>query len=316
MGNAESNRLGRETDRARVEHSKDAVALAFVCKPWHVHCSALRPEAMPSRTVVVGVFEREPQAREAVEAVRSLGLTDSDLGLLAPAQTLNTSDARSAGISEMLSSAAANSDRADLESVLVTLGVPGGDARFYAEQAAEGRSLVMANAYGGRVDEIRNLLRDHGGFDVESRGADFIRGDGAGVRGGVGPRPIDVTTNWTDFRSRYQMLWQQHYGTTDATWEQMEPLYRYAWQLANDAGYRGRAWSDVEASLQRDWQASAMSRSMRWQEARGPMRDVWEDVAQEALSGAEGGADRRIATSGTDQTIAARDVLPPRQGAA
>ncbi len=270
---------------------------------------------MPSSTVVVGVFQRERQAREAVDAVRSLGLTDADLGLLSPGQSLTTSDPGSAGMSSMLTSAAARSERSDVESVLASMGVPEGEARFYAEEAAEGHTLVVVDA-DGRSDEVRRLVLDHGGFDVQSRGAEFIRGDGkgAGVSGGIGPRPIDITDNWADFRSRYEMLWQQHYGTTDATWEQMEPLYQYAWQLANDPRYRGRPWSEVEGSLQRVWETSRFSQSMRWQDAAGPMRDVWEDVAEEALTGAEGGADRRIPTAGTDQTLAARDVRPPVPG--
>ena len=270
---------------------------------------------MPSPTVVVGVFERERQAHEAVDAVRSLGLSDANLGLVSSGQSLSTSDPGSAGLSSMLTSAAARSDRADLESVLARMGVPEGEARFYAEQAAEGHSLVVVNA-DGRADEVRRLVLDHGGFDVQSRVAELIRGHGAGVSGGVGPRPIDVTDNWVDFRSRYEMLWQQHYGTTDATWEQMEPLYQYAWRLANDARYRGRPWSEVERSVRREWDASRFGQSMRWEDAAGPMRDVWEDVAEEAASGAEGGADRRIPTSGTDQSVAARDLQPPRQGAA
>jgi hypothetical protein len=112
------------------------------------------------------------------------------------------------------------------------------------------------------------------------------------------------------------MLWQQHYGTTDATWEQMEPIYRHAWELANQAGYRGRPWSEVESNIASDWQRSAYAQQLAWQDAAGPVRDVWEDVVQEAMTGAEGGADRRIPTSGTDQSVAARDVIPPREGAA
>jgi hypothetical protein len=43
----------------------------------------------------------------------------------------------------------------------------------------------------------------------------------------------------------------------------------------------------------------------------GPIRDVWEDVADEATTGAEGGADRRIPRQGADQQVPAREVVPP-----
>jgi hypothetical protein len=86
----------------------------------------------------------------------------------------------------------------------------------------------------------------------------------------------------------------------------MEPIYRYAWQAANEPRNRGRPWSEVEASLRETWQST--SPGMRWADAADPIRDVWEDVAEEASTGAEGGADRRIARQGTDQSVAAHDI--------
>jgi hypothetical protein len=112
------------------------------------------------------------------------------------------------------------------------------------------------------------------------------------------------------------MQFGQHYGATDATWEQMEPVYRYGWQVANDGRYRGRPWSEVEAAVRSAWESSALAGSRPWSEAAGPLQDVWEDVAEEAATGAEGGADRRIPRSGSDQTIAARDLASPREDAA
>jgi hypothetical protein len=264
-----------------------------------------------SRPVVVGLFDSESSARGLLHAVRALGLTEQQCGVVSPGQTLNVSNASPFLASALAAVAAPN----DLTSVLVKVGVPEGEARFYADEARQGRTLVIVNA-NGRSDEVRKLVLDHGGWDVQSRGAEFIRGDGAGVSGGVGAAAPDITQHWEDFRSRYEMLWQQHYGTTDATWEQMEPVYRYAWDLANDPRYRGRPWGEVETTVSREWQRSTYAQRLAWRDAAGPVRDVWEDVAQEALTGAEGGADRRIPTAGTDQAVAARDVLPPRGGAA
>jgi hypothetical protein len=105
------------------------------------------------------------------------------------------------------------------------------------------------------------------------------------------------------------MLWQQHYGTTDATWEQMAPVYRHAWQLANEPRYRGRPWTEVEAAVQSDWQSAG--RAPDWAAVAGPIRDVWEDVAEEAAQGAEGGQDRRIPRQGNDQSGPARTMTPP-----
>src|SRR5207248_7246708 len=138
----------------------------------------------------------------------------------------------------------------------------------------------------GRSDAVRQVVLEHGGYDVQSQGRDLIRGDTAAAAPSVRTElPVDVTSTWRDFRSRYEMLWQQHYGTTDATFEQMEPIYRYAWQLANEPRYRGRPWTEVESAVHRDWDTSGLAASVPWSEAAGPIRDVWEDVTQEAASG-------------------------------
>jgi hypothetical protein len=266
----------------------------------------------PSQTghsIVVVLFEQASQARRAVQAVRALGVAEQQVGILVPVQDSGSSAATSpsADVSGLLAVAASAGDTGR---VLQSMGVPDGEARFYAQGVQSGRTLVVVNA-DSEFAGARDVLLQHGGYDVQSHGGELARPAGAGVPGGTGPRPIDLTGYWQDVASRYEMLWQQHYGTSDATWEQLEPVYRYAWQAANEARYRGRPWSEVEAALRQDWQASPGS-TMDWSRVAGPMRDVWDDVAEEAAMGAEGGADRRLAGPGADQSVAARNLTPPR----
>ncbi len=201
-------------------------------------------------SVVVGLFETEPKARAAAEAVQAMGFERGAFDVLPPAD--RPSPSQNTVRTEFLTQAASSAEPSDVESVLASLGVPEGEARFYAEESREGRTLLVVRA-NGRADEVRRLVQERGGSDVQSRGRDLIRGQTRAVRGGTGARPVDITDDWVDVRSRYQMLWQQHYGTTDATWEQTEPLYRRAFQLANDPRYRARPWSEVESALKRDW---------------------------------------------------------------
>jgi hypothetical protein len=271
---------------------------------------AIVSSSIPSQTgrsIVVALFEQESQARRAVEAVRALGVAEQQVGLLAPVKDSGSSAASpSADVSGLLALAARAGDTG---SVLQTMGVPDGDARFYAQGVQGGRTLVVVKA-DSEFAGAREVLLQHGGYDVQSQGGELARPEGAGVPGGTGPRPIDVTGHWQDVASRYEMLWQQHFGTSDATWEQLAPVYRHAWQAANDARYRGRPWSEVEAALRQDWQSSPAT-NMSWSEVAGPVRDVWEDVAEEAAMGAEGGADRRVPRPGADQSVAARNLSPP-----
>ena len=221
------------------------------------------------RSVAVGVFAHAAQARRAADALTARGANKRELSLFEP--ELPTS--------------------ADIDTVLGNRGVPEGERRFYTEELRSGRALLVIDARDDYAD-LRELLMRHGGYDVQSRGGDIARPEGSGLPGGTGPAPADVTSRWQDVSSRYEMLWQQHYGTTDTTWDRMEPIYRFAWDVANQPRLRGRPWSEAEPSVRRAWQGSHDAAA--WDNVAGPIRDVWEDVAAEAGSIAEGGRARNI----------------------
>jgi len=58
---------------------------------------------------------------------------------------------------------------------------------------------------------------------------------------------------WDTVRTGYQQRWQDRYGTTGGRWEEMEPSYRYGWEMRNDPRYRGRRFSEVEPELRHDY---------------------------------------------------------------
>ena len=219
------------------------------------------------RAVAVGVFDGESSAREATVRLRSAGFADDQMTLI-------------------------STFAAEVRQALLDLGVPEGEVRFYTDELEQGRSVLVVAA-AGNYDEARQLLLAQGAYDVQSRGAELVRGDAgsepAASRGRSTP-PLDETTRWEDVRSRYEMLFGQHYGTR-GSWEESEPLYRHAWQLANDPRYRGRPWSEVGPLLEREW--TSQRRTPAWEDAAGPVRDVFEDVADEARMGLEGGAEFR-----------------------
>jgi len=232
--------------------------------------SSRPPQA--GRSVAVGLFEAAAQAQEAAQALSGVGISDRSVGLLRPGATSSR----------------------DLHEMLVEKGVPEGEARFYTQESDAGQTVLIVEA-ADNYAAARNVLLHHGARDVQSQGAELVRGDGVDDLDSqrTVPRPIDVTDRWDDVVSRYEMLWQQHYGTTDATWENMAPVYEWAWRAANHSRRRGQTWSDdVEAELPREWEGQPGVSA--WSDVRGPIRDVWEDVAHEASLSAEGGGDRRI----------------------
>jgi hypothetical protein len=226
------------------------------------------------RPVAVGVFDTQPSA----ESLRGLG----QVAVAGPETRTGWLDVPG-----------------DLASTLVSLGVPEGEARYYASEVEASRWLVVVDA-GQDYTRARDRLRELGGRDVQSQGQDLVRGPQQS--GGRAALDSDLTDRWEDVRSRYETLFEQHYGTTDTRWPEVEPVYQYAWQMANRSDLRGRAWSEAQPTLQRDWP--------NWSDVSGPIRDVWEDVAAESAT-PEGGADRRVPRQGADQSGPASQVVPP-----
>jgi hypothetical protein len=68
-----------------------------------------------------------------------------------------------------LGGAAAGAAAGGLVGGLVGMGIPEEDARYYDTEFQAGRTLVTVRA-GTRADEARRILRDHGAYDVETRG--------------------------------------------------------------------------------------------------------------------------------------------------
>src|SRR5207253_3964528 len=114
---------------------------------WHAQCSGPCSESMseltppqPGRSVAVALFEREPQARQAVQAVLALGVDERAVGLLAPGSSPRvTSD-----VARLLAVAAV--DGGDITTLLASLGAPEGEARFYAQHTSSGRRIAVVEA--------------------------------------------------------------------------------------------------------------------------------------------------------------------------
>jgi stress response protein YsnF len=84
------------------------------------------------------------------------------------------------------------------------------------------------------------------------------------------------TTSWEQAMPQYRTRWQQRSGTTGGRWEDVEPGYRYGWELRNRPEYRGRAWSEVESQVQRDW--ATRNPNTPWERARDSVREAWEST--------------------------------------
>ena len=81
---------------------------------------------------------------------------------------------------------------------------------------------------------------------------------------------------WAD-EDRY---WRQNYSSrpyaAGSDYDNLAPGYRYGYE--NAGRYRGRAWSDVESDLARDWNAYTYRGTSTWQQVKDAVRDAWDRV--------------------------------------
>jgi len=90
-----------------------------------------------------------------------------------------------------------------------------------------------------------------------------------------------VGSSWDDVSPTYRQGWQQKYGSTGGRWEDYEPGYRYGHEMANDARYRDREWSQVEPELSSgysEWSRNGgyTSENSTWDRLRDHARESWE----------------------------------------
>ncbi len=73
-----------------------------------------------------------------------------------------------------------------------------------------------------------------------------------------------------DFRQHFQ----SNYAHSGATWETMDPAYRYGSQFADDPRYRGKSWSEVEPQFRTSYQQQYPNSA--WDRVKDAVRYGWE----------------------------------------
>jgi uncharacterized membrane protein len=160
------------------------------------------------RTVAVGVFPDRREAEHALDELRREGFDDNQIGMVVrdsahPGGIVRAdegdSESRAAAgaasgaalggilgalatglipgiglvlagglLAGILGGAAVGAMAGGLIGALTEMGVPEDEARYYDEEFRGGATLVTVSA-GARYDEALEILRDHGGYDVQER---------------------------------------------------------------------------------------------------------------------------------------------------
>ena len=221
-----------------------------------------------------------------------------------------------------LGGAAAGAAAGGLLGALAGLGIPEEEAHFYQREFEAGRAIVTVHA-DGRHEEVAAILRRHGAYDIRGGAGENIEtGEPARIPtgpeadpnaitrtgsttaygtetsrsdtgwtdrfGGVsmGERPMQAiggTGIWTDVSANLREEWERRSDNAGRRWEDVEPGYRYGYELAGDPRYQDRAWSDIEADLQSDYRTWAERHDYRydddpnaWDRLKEGIREGWE----------------------------------------
>jgi uncharacterized protein (TIGR02271 family) len=73
--------------------------------------------------------------------------------------------------------------------------------------------------------------------------------------------------------------WTGTYSAAGGSYDDYVPAYSYGSQMAGSDKYRGRAWTDAESDLKRDWEArDSKGGASTWEKFKGAIRHGWERI--------------------------------------
>lgn len=255
---------------------------------------------------VVGIFDRRADAERAVDGLlrsgfdrASLHLSDDRAPELVPPSAVIEGGT---GVVQRLGDLFANlfgvDDKphaAEYEEALrrghVVLKVEAADDR---QVAAAGAALRTAGAadIDERLGDWRQGGWDSGGTAAADsppdpqthlhgavtppaeRVAGVVRRQVVGAADGVRVYASAAVVGYDDLVGGFRSHYESRYGALGGSYAEYDPAYRHGHSLALDARYRGRDWTEVEADVERDWQARHPSSP--WQTFKDAVRHAWD----------------------------------------
>jgi hypothetical protein len=270
--------------------------------------------------VVVGVFDDQNRAQQAVNELRSAGFNDNQIGFALRGGRMGNVGTTPVGTGEgvagnTVGGAVAGGAIGALIGAGAALLIPG------IGPAVAGGILATALT-GGAIGAVAGgLLGALTGLGVPEEEARFYQQEfeagrvvvtvQAGNRAqealsilqrygayqaskraaSVPMQPATTSTRrWEDERPYYQTNWQQRYGTQGGRWEDQESAYQFGWEAANNPRYRGRTWSEVEPELRREWESRYPNRP--WNQVSAMIREAAVTVMPSGASYTQGTQNR------------------------
>jgi hypothetical protein len=97
------------------------------------------------------------------------------------------------------------------------------------------------------------------------------------VAGGLIGKGVAESVNPTEEAS----YWRQNYSTrpyyrSGASYDEYAPAYQYGWE--SRAANPDRHYDEMDDQLSRDWDKRRGSSKLKWEEAKGAVRDAWDRI--------------------------------------
>ena len=108
---------------------------------------------------------------------------------------------------------------------------------------------------------------------------------GAAIGGAIGGKAGEAVAREVN-PTEEEQYWSQEYRSRPyvaegSDYEAYRPAYRYG--AESTTKFENRAFDDVEADLERNWQKARGTSSLEWNDAREPVRDAYLRVQNRAI---------------------------------
>lgn len=79
---------------------------------------------------------------------------------------------------------------------------------------------------------------------------------------------------WGDYAPTWKNRWELEHKKDQKKWEEAERAYRFGWEMASKAQFRGKTWEEASPELQHQWELNH-SGTFPWNEAKALIREIW-----------------------------------------
>lgn len=136
--------------------------------------------------------------------------------------------------------------------------------RVYEEVVVQPETVTQEKQFTGTV------RRETANVTPEGGAAQFVQ-QGAGFTGApTGFRP------WTDVMPTYRQDWQNRFGTSGMTWQQVEPAYQFGYTNFYNPAYQNMTWTQASPRLQQEWQTRYPNSP--WDKVKNFVESEWDHL--------------------------------------